>query len=179
MRTTIIRFGGNQDIMLTQTSESAIRGLVYLAQHGGAGPVSPRHIAIRLGLSPSYTAKVVRLLVRANILRAHKGSLGGVNLNRPPSAITMLSVVEACQGRVVGDYCRGDCDPRLTCAYHRFAADLHETVVGVLSRWTLVDILAKPEPAAKLRGRTDCKMMGRPRTDRWEVEESGRFMRKS
>ena len=173
MRINNIRFGGIEDIMLTQTSESAIRGLVYLAQRGGAGPVSPRHIAIRLGLSPSYTAKVIRLLVRANILRAHKGSLGGVNLNRPPSAITMLSVVEACQGRMVGDYCQGDCDPRLTCAYHRFADELHEAIVGVLSRRTLVDILAKPEPAAELRGLTDCKMMGRPRTEQWEVEEPG------
>lgn len=164
--------------MLTQTTESAIRELIYLAQHGGAGPVSPRHVATRLGLSPSYTAKVNRLLVKANILRAHKGSLGGVNLNQAPSAITMLSVVEACQGQVVGDSCREGCDPRQMCAYHRFADELHGAIVGVLSRWTLLDILAKPEPAAELRGLTACKMVGRPRTERRQVEEPVRMMRK-
>ncbi|MBI2839193.1 MAG: Rrf2 family transcriptional regulator [Acidobacteria bacterium] len=158
--------------MLTQTSESAIRELIYLAQHVGADPVSPRYIATKLGLSPTYTAKVTRLLVRANILRAHKGSLGGVNLNRTPAAITMLSIVEACQGQVVGEYCQGSCDPRLTCAFHRFSLELHQAIVDVLSRWTLADVLANPAPAAEIAKLTECKMLGRQQAERRPVDEA-------
>jgi Rrf2 family protein len=147
--------------MLTQTSESAIRLLIDLAQQGGNEPQNFRQIAEKLEESPTYMAKITRLLVRANILRAHRGALGGVTLNRPPQTITMLSIVEACQGVLVGDYCQQTADLAFTCAYHQAGAELHQAISDVLSRWTLADLVERPKPSSHLAGILFCRMQSR------------------
>ena len=91
--------------MFTKTTLSAMRTLVYLGLSRREEPISPRHIAETLGESPTYLAKVVRYLVKPGILRARRGVTGGVVLNRLPGEITLQSVVEACQGAILGDFC--------------------------------------------------------------------------
>lgn len=130
--------------MFTKTSISAIRALTYLGLNSTGQPISPRHMAERLGESPTYLAKVVRRLVRAGVLRAHRGVSGGVTLNRPPDEISLLSIAEACQGAILGDFCQDAEELEKTCAFHQAGAELHEAIVGILSRWTLAELLQKP-----------------------------------
>ena len=66
--------------MLTQTSELAIKSILFLSLEEGEHPISPRQIAESLQCSPSYLAKTMGKLVRAGILRSTKGSHGGVVL---------------------------------------------------------------------------------------------------
>jgi len=101
-------------------------------------------------------AKVVRQLVKAGILRAEKGSKGGVRLVQPPAQVTLLAIVEACQGTIVGDYCRTDCDLAKTCAYHQAALNLHQAIVRVLSKWSLADLIQAPYPRARTLGALPC-----------------------
>ena len=134
--------------MLTKTTISAVRALIYLGHKAAEAPQTPRHMAEQLGESPTYLAKVTRLLVRAGILRAQRGMAGGVLLARPRQDITLLSVVEACQGALLGDYCGGTAEVDAGCAFHQAGAELHRAIVGVLSRWRLSDLLARPCPLA-------------------------------
>ena len=145
--------------MVTKTTLSAIRALMYISCHEDEGPLSPRKIGQELNESPTYMAKVTRHLVRAGLLRAEKGVKGGVRLNRRPAQITLLEVVQACQGTIVGYYCQRDCDLSLTCSYHRAAAELHEAISGVLSRWTLAQLLKKPASTLKIGGAMTCVML--------------------
>ena len=138
--------------MLTRTSLSALRCLLYLARQEPGAVLPPKRIAEDLSESPTYLAKTARLLVKAGILRAEKGVKGGVQLSRPPAQISLLAVVEACQGAIVGNYCRPDGNPETTCAFHRAALELHEAIVGVLSHWSLAQLQERPLPAR--RGRT-------------------------
>jgi DNA-binding IscR family transcriptional regulator len=94
-------------------------------------------------------SKVLRSLVKAGILRAEHGSKGGVLLNRRPHEITLLAVIEACQGTIVGSYCQDIDNIGATCAFHRAAVELRETIKSVLSHWNL-------EHLAKTPGRTEC-----------------------
>jgi Rrf2 family protein len=135
--------------MITKTTLSALRALRYLAGEVPGRCVSPRMMAKQLGESPTYVAKIARELVKAGILRAKKGSRGGVFLGRLPSEITLLSVVQACQGEVVGDYCWPGCTHDTVCSYHEAAAELHTAIVDVLSRWTLARMLERPHPPAR------------------------------
>lgn len=130
--------------MLTKTSRSAIRTLLYLGLHVGEGPQSPRLVAQQLGESPTYLAKVVRHLTKAGILRAHRGVSGGVELNRTPDEISLLAIVEACQGVILGAFCTETDDLSAACAFHQAGAELHQAIVGVLSCWTLAQFLRKP-----------------------------------
>jgi Rrf2 family protein len=145
--------------MFTKTTQSAISALIYMARNGREID-SPKQVAIALGESPSYLAKVLSALVKSGILRAVRGMKGGVQFGRPPVEISLLSIVETCQGMILGDHCRGQCEPELTCAFHRAALELREAIVQVLSRWNLAHLIAQPIPLAALPYESECKLLG-------------------
>lgn len=144
--------------MLSGTSLSALRTLVYLGQHMPA-VISPRRIAEDLGESPTYLSKVTTQLVKAGVLRAEKGVKGGVQLARPASEITMLAVVEACQGAIIGGYCRSVCRPSEVCGFHKAAQQLEAAIGETLRRWTLAELLKKPSRAQVLADGFSCVML--------------------
>ena len=143
--------------MLTQTSELAIKTLIFLAVQGEGKPLSPRRIALSMDCSPSYLAKTVGHLVRTGLLRSVRGSAGGVLLARVPQEISLLDVVEACQGLITAQYCDRADETTNLCSFHRAMAELHEAVIGTLTDWTLEDLLrcpASPEAPGH-----QCKML--------------------
>jgi Rrf2 family protein len=165
--------------MLTKTSLSAVRALTFLGLNQREQPWSPRLMAEHLGESPTYLAKVVRHLVRMGILKAHRGVAGGVSLNRSPSEISLLSVVEACQGAILGDFCSDATDLSKTCAFHQAGFELHRAIVDVLSRWTLADFLGRPSPAPSIANQVQCWLAPCPRLQSIAVVESPRSSKRS
>ena len=146
--------------MLTKTSETAIRLLVLLARRKVDTPLSPREIAETLDSSPTYTAKTAAQLAKAGLLRSHRGAQGGVTLALPPAEISLLAIVEACQGRILGDYCQPAERLELVCAYHEAMHHVHEAVLAVLKRYTLADLAARPAPHGALKDAVKCRMQG-------------------
>ena len=145
---------------MTQTVELAIKTLVLLALEGRSDPQSPRQIADRFDCSVSYLAKVLRTLVGAGILRSVRGAHGGVLLIRGAGEISLLSVVEACQGILVGDFCQDQGgDESLNCSYHQAMNELHRLTVETLSKWTIEDLLSCPARVSASDGVGDpCRM---------------------
>lgn len=146
--------------MLTKTSVTAARLLVHLGLEARGEAASLKGAARRLGVSPTYLMKIGRRLVRGGILRASRGAAGGVSLNRAPAEITLLAIVEACQGATPGDFCRGTDDQRHVCGLHRAGADLHQAITGALTRWTLRDLIRRPRPAASSQSGKHCLLLG-------------------
>jgi Rrf2 family protein len=146
--------------MLGKTSIAAIRSLLFLAGQDSSLCWSPRRLAEILDESPTYLAKVARHLVKHRILEAEKGAKGGVRLGRRPEEITLLAVVEACHGPIVGDYCRSARPSNTHCNFHRAAMELHEAITGVLGRWTVADLLERPAALHEAVGGVTCLMAG-------------------
>jgi Rrf2 family protein len=144
--------------MLTKTSETAILALIFMVRDESGAPLPPAAIAETLGASPTYLAKVCTALVKTGILRAHRGVKGGFTLAREPERITLLDIVEACQGRILGDYCQEHDRIDQVCAYHAAMYDLHRAIVTALERWTLADLAAKPGPAPQLEDMVNCRL---------------------
>lgn len=144
--------------MLTGTSLSALRTLIHLGQASPA-VIAPRRIAEQLGESPTYLSKITTQLVKAGILRSERGVNGGVQLARPAAEITMLAVVEVCQGTIVGGYCRSICNPSQVCAFHHAAQQLEGAIRETLERWTLEHLLQKPTRGNPLAGGFACVML--------------------
>jgi Rrf2 family protein len=144
--------------MINGTCEIGIQTLIYLARQGGGEPHPPKVIAAALKASPTYTAKVCGALVRAGILRAHRGAKGGVTLLAKPEQVTLLDVMEACQGKLLADYCSEVFNLDHVCNWHRALDELHKAMVGVLEKWTLADILRCPFPSAPLNSATHCRI---------------------
>jgi Rrf2 family transcriptional regulator, nitric oxide-sensitive transcriptional repressor len=146
--------------MLGKTSITAIRSLLFLATQDSGACWSPRRLAEVLDESPTYLAKVVRHLVKQGILEAEKGAKGGVRLVQNPEQVTLLAVVEACHGTIVGDYCRSSRPETSHCSFHRAAFELHEAITGVLGRWRLADLLSNPAAQDGAVGGVTCLMAG-------------------
>ncbi len=146
--------------MITKTTRLAIRLLIHLGRGNPELVQSPRAIAEALEESPTYLAKVTRLLVKAGILRAEKGAHGGVYLAKPAERITLLAIVEGCQGSIVGDYCQPGCNTKITCSYHAAAEELRTAIVGVLSQWNLVRLMERPYSSKVATHGLACVMTG-------------------
>ena len=146
--------------MLTKTSLTAARLLIYLGLEAKTELASLKQIARELNVSPTYLMKIGRRLVKAGILRASRGKAGGVVLNRSPQDITLLDAVEACQGKILGDFCEQTDNLRDVCAFHRAGAELHDAITGVRSRWRVAEFVVRPLPTGALRGRTRCLLRG-------------------
>ncbi len=144
--------------MVNRSSISAVRALIWLARQDRRVCWSPRRLAEALGESPSYLAKVLRRLVRQGILEVERGARGGVRLACGPDEITLLAVVEACQGKIMGHYCRSTRPDRDVCNFHRAARELHEAVCGVLGRWTIARLLEKPQASGSAGTGIPCLM---------------------
>jgi len=80
--------------MISQSSEYALRAVVYLAQNGG-GPAVASEIAASTKVPLGYLHKILRMLVRNRILVAQRGSGGGFALAKVPTAISVLDVLRA------------------------------------------------------------------------------------
>lgn len=144
--------------MLGKTSLSAIRSLLLLAQQEPGACWSPRRLAEALDESPTYLAKVVRHMVKSGILDAEKGVKGGVRLARRPGEVTLLNIVEACQGMIASDFCHPVPTTHAQCAFHLAAVELHEAITSVLDRWTLAALLEKPRGKGKRGAGVPCLM---------------------
>lgn len=144
--------------MLNQTTVTAIQSLVYVALQDRDTPIPPGEIAVHLGASTAYLSKIHTQLVKANILRSHRGIHGGVTLEQSAGSITLLQIVEACQGIILGDYCQAHDNLEEVCSFHAAMHELQAGIVETLRKWTLADLVRKPFPVAHLRPMVHCRM---------------------
>ena len=145
--------------MLTQTSKLAMRLLICLAKEGDGTPVPLRRIQVVLGGSPSYLPKVIEKLAGRGILRTYRGSQGGVVLGKDPEGITLLQIVEACQGPILEDYC--SCPQEKVpeaCAFHQAMWEVRQGIISALSKWNLKDLCDRPFPMLEGQAGLKCRM---------------------
>ncbi|HEX5269230.1 MAG TPA: Rrf2 family transcriptional regulator [Gemmataceae bacterium] len=87
---------------LSHASRYAVAALAYLARHKPAGLVASRTIATAEGLPERHLLKCIKPLVRSGVLRSQKGPYGGYALARAPKDVSLLDVVEAVDGPLLG-----------------------------------------------------------------------------
>lgn len=145
--------------MLTRTSELTIQALIVVALEGKDKPMGPKAVAERLDCSVTYLAKTLGLLVKAGILHSVRGPNGGMVLAQQPEHVTLLAVVEACQGLLIGNYCRDITGTgERVCAFHQAMKEVHTATVRTLSKWTLADLMTCPASPGIQAQPTNCKM---------------------
>lgn len=85
--------------MITKKSEYAIRAMWELAQHP-EGLITAGQVAEAQQIPPKYLPQIVAELVQAGLLFSSRGYRGGLRLNQPAADVTLLTIVEAVQGRL-------------------------------------------------------------------------------
>ena len=81
--------------MFSQTQEYALRAVIYLARAKDEGPIGVAVVAEATKVPPSYLAKVLQMLVAADILASRRGVGGGFSLVADPDLLSPLAVINA------------------------------------------------------------------------------------
>lgn len=80
--------------MFSQTSEYAIRAVVFLAMRS-PDPQTAQQIASECRVPIDYLFKVLQPLSRAGILLAQRGKHGGYSLVRDPADLSLFDIIQA------------------------------------------------------------------------------------
>lgn len=87
---------------LTRAANYALHAAAYMAAQRGDQPLASHTIAAERGIPERFLLKVLKHLVSAGVLLSIKGPRGGYQLARSPAEITMLEIVEAVDGPILG-----------------------------------------------------------------------------
>ncbi|MFO0596952.1 MAG: Rrf2 family transcriptional regulator [Myxococcaceae bacterium] len=90
---------------ISRKIEYGTRAMVFLASLPEGMSTSFREIARKMDIPQEFLAKILKTLVKAELVKSVRGSKGGYSLARPPSAITFLEVIEAVEGPVSINVC--------------------------------------------------------------------------
>jgi Rrf2 family protein len=144
-------------LKLSTRARYAMRAMIELAVHEGAGVLQLRHIAQAQRISPKYLEQLAIPLRRAELLQAERGRQGGYELSKPASAITARDIVEAVEGPVdLLDCVRNPdaCDRVPECAARGLWARVSRAINSVLEETTLADL--RDEQLARQAAKAPC-----------------------
>ena len=97
-------------MQLLASEEYGLRCLLRVAGADAHGPVSISQIAAAEGLSPEYTAKLMRELRLGDLVSSVRGADGGYRLSRAASEISVWSALQVLGGDFFSErFC--DCHP--------------------------------------------------------------------
>jgi len=168
-------------MLLSHSSDYAIRVLSEIVRESGEmanGKVSHGQyiqgetLCDNAELPREFVAKILAVLVNAKILGSRKGPRGGFVLVKPAHEITLLSVIEAIDGKDQIDWCvvrSAQCDDRRQCRQHGLFQTLQHRMREYLSTTTLVDAAA----GIRVSGAT----VARPSESSGQGDENGSLLR--
>lgn len=129
-------------MLLSQTSEYALRAVLYIA--GRDGPARAADIADAVGVPPNYMSKTLHQLVRAGVLLSTRGPSGGFRLAVAARQLTLETVVASFAARgerrcLLG---LGVCGSVPDCAVHARWTPVAAEVDRFFSRTTVATLLS-------------------------------------
>lgn len=129
-------------IGISDRTNAALHALALAECNGGS--IAAGAAAERLGLSPSYMAKILQSLAAKGMISSARGIGGGFSLKKPAAEMACLEVLEALDGPLPGNYClfpKTVCLAK-TCAFHKLCVDARLLLLDTLRSSTIADIAA-------------------------------------
>lgn len=133
-------------MLLSQTSEYALRAVLHIAAQGR--PMRVGDIADAVGVPRNYLSKTLHQLARAGVLASARGPTGGFRLAVAPGDLTLQIVIAPFAGQN-GRRCllgRGVCGEVPECAAHTRWAPVASTMRDFFTSTTVADLLASLPP---------------------------------
>jgi Rrf2 family protein len=136
----------------SRTAVYAIHAMAHIAEQDETQPVIGRKMAQRLDVPQGFLVRLLGTLARSELLRSIKGPNGGYNLGRPAKVITLLDIIEAAEGPIMGwaDPISSPPDALDDKLQEVISAAAHG-VRNALGRVTLVNLLGKRAARASRR----------------------------
>lgn len=141
--------------MLTQTSEYALRAMVYLARNGEERFAGVKEIAKATGVPMNYLAKILQLLAKHGVLDSQKGFGGGFRPARKLNKICLLDIVDPLENISKFHSCvlgQRQCNDEVACPLHDAWARISNEYLGSLRNTTLQDVANFRQHAEEVEG---------------------------
>lgn len=133
--------------MLSTTSQYALRALTKLAGQPPSQPMLGRDLAAQADLPANYLSKILLSLRNAGLLATTRGSGGGYRLERKPSEIRLIEVVEVFDAPRAKPDCllgEGECSDDEACSAHHAWKQIRQNYISFLETTTLAEISQRP-----------------------------------
>lgn len=139
---------------LTRHTDNALRALIYLGIRTDEPPARIADVARRMGMSEDHLAKVIARLAQLGYVETTRGRDGGVQLARPAAEINVGDVVRGTEDNLdlveCFDPATNRCPIATACALAPALDEALSAFLGVLDRYTLADLTAKPRALSRL-----------------------------
>jgi len=128
----------------------ALHTCVFLSMQPQGEYYKTKAIADAFQFSAHHVAKVVRTLVKADIIATTRGGQGGLRLKRPPELITVYEIYSAIEGEYEGEYCGAcllrvwDCNGH-DCLIGKWMKKTHDETITLLKNTNLPTLIASIE----------------------------------
>lgn len=139
---------------LSTKGKYGVKAIVDLALNQGETPVSIKSISQRQNISEYYLEQLFAPLRRAKVIKSIRGAQGGYVLNKEPSKITVLDIMNILEGPVEISECldNTDCSNIDCCATRTVWVKIKNSIDSVMESITLQDIL---DDYKKMNGNLD------------------------
>ena len=138
-------------MILSQAAKYAIRAVLQLARYPDKPQLS-KEMAAQLNIPPHFLAKILKDLVRMDLLRSFKGRGGGFTLARPADQICLLEIVQAIEGKSFGQACMvglPKCDDSMPCPLHSHWKKIKGDVLQMLEEQNMSGLLDEADSRFK------------------------------
>lgn len=130
-------------MLVSTKGRYALRMMLQLAENTNR-PVRIKEVAICQDISPKYLEQIMIVLKSAGFVESMRGPSGGYTLIRPPSEITVGSILRAMEGNlsiecVVTD--GASCDRSPGCKTHMLWKEIDKAVSDIVDNTTLEDMV--------------------------------------
>jgi Rrf2 family protein len=130
--------------VLSQTSEYALRAVLYIAREAAERPVKINQVAEALSVPRNYLSKTLHQLARHGVLSSSRGPTGGFQLAVAAEELTLARVVSPFDPFVGGRQCllgQALCSDEAPCAAHGRWREVSSQVCGFFAETTMADLM--------------------------------------
>ena len=146
--------------VLRRNTDYALRMMVSLAKNFNFEPMSARQLATEGNFSYQLGSKLLQKLHKAKLVTSIMGPKGGFVLNKEPSKITLMDIINPIQGGVRMNKCLmggSGCEFKANCPISTKLACLQLYIDGYLGGITLKEILSTLPKQRKNNGKSRSK----------------------
>ena len=142
---------------LSSLADYAVLMMRTAATHCGGARANAASLGVEAGIPVPTAQKLASLLGRAGLIKATRGSGGGIKLARPAAAITLADIIEAVDGPIALTACLDAEGPDCCaldhpCSIRPHWVGVNKLVRDALAQVTLTQMIAAPHamPAGAL-----------------------------
>lgn len=132
-------------MQINQATDYAFRVVSYFSSLPPETIVTAKRLSEQEKIPMRFLLKIMRILVKKDIVKSFRGIEGGYALARPPAAISLLDVIEAVEGPITLNPCLADqnsCNKNQThlCPVHPILKEIQKKLTDEFRQYNFADL---------------------------------------